>query len=110
MKGLFACLLLTGFAQAVQVYLSPSPQLAPSQKLSPEQASFALSRHLGLEFFETAGDRDLFDGDSEQKFVAQGSSNALLLIMNEGEARGTNTSFNILQHCLTLFQMCYLPV
>lgn len=89
MRGLFTCLLLTGFAQAVQVYLSPAPPLALSQRLSPKHAGFALSRHLGLEFFETAGESpELFDGVGEQKFVAQGSNNALLLTINEAEARG----------------------
>jgi len=81
-----ACLLLTaGLAQAVQVYLSPPVPL--SQKLSPKYAGFALSRHLGLDFFETAGDiPNLFDDVNDQTFVAQGSSNALLLSMNEADA------------------------
>jgi len=47
-----------------------------------------LSRHLGLEFFETAGGRpDIFDDPHKQIFVAQGPRDALLLTMNEGDAR-----------------------
>jgi len=81
-----ATLLLTaGLAQAVQVYLSPPVPL--SQRLSPKYAGFALSRHLGLDLFETAGDvPNLFDNVNDQTFVAQGSSNALLLSMNEVDA------------------------
>jgi len=75
-------LLTAGLAQAVQVYLSPPVTLA--KKLSPKYAGFALSRHLGLDFFETAGDvPNLFDDVNDQTFVARGSSNALLLSMNE---------------------------
>jgi hypothetical protein len=98
MKGLFACLLFTAVAQAIQVYLSPTSSLPP--RLSPKDAGFVLSRHLGLEFFESAGS-EIFDGHHEQTFVAQGSSNALLLTINEAHIQG------VLQaKCDVSFQTC----
>ena len=89
MKGLFVCLLLpVGLAQAIRVYLSPSPSL-PS-KLSAKQASFALSRHLDLESFETP-DEDSFvwNGPLHQEFVGQGSKDGLLLSIDESYVSGT---------------------
>jgi len=83
MKGLFICLLLpVGLAQAVRVYLSPSPQL-PS-KLSPKQASFAVSRHLDLESFETFDeDSAVWDAPLNQEFIGQGPKDGLLLTIDE---------------------------
>ena len=88
MKGLFVCLLLpVGLAQAVHVYLSPSPSL-PS-KLSAKQASFALSRHLDLESFETLDDDSLvWDGPLYQEFVGQGPKDGLLLTIDESYVYG----------------------
>ncbi|KAJ7665716.1 hypothetical protein B0H17DRAFT_1019207 [Mycena rosella] len=70
-------------AQAVNVYLYP-PQMSLPSSFAPEDASAALSRHLGLEIFET-----LRDGSySEESFVAQGPNNALLLTLDEADAKG----------------------
>jgi len=89
MKGLLVCLLLpVGLTQAVRVYLSPPPSL-PS-KLSPKQASFALSRHLDLESFETLDeDSPIWDGPSHQEFVGQGPKDGLLLSIDESYVYGT---------------------
>lgn len=89
MKGLLACLLLpVGLAQAVRVYLSPSPSL-PS-KLSPQQAGFALSRHLDLESFETFDeDSIIWDTPLRQEFVGQGPKDGLLLTIDESHVYGT---------------------
>ena len=89
MKGLLVCLLLpVGLAQAVRVYLSPSPSL-PS-KLSAKQASFALSRHLDLEGFETLDEDSLiWDAPLHQEFVGQGPKDGLLLSIDESYVYGT---------------------
>ncbi|PPQ87474.1 hypothetical protein CVT25_008210 [Psilocybe cyanescens] len=80
---LTACLKLT---QAVDVYLSPSPSfLHPT--LSPEDASAALSRHLGLEAFEPLWDNSELSY-SEEFFVGQGSKNALVVTVEENDASG----------------------
>lgn len=86
MRGVSVCLLLAGLSQAVQVYLNPRPDV-PS-RLPPSHASFALSRHLGLEFFESAGDGVIGDFWNEQTFVGQGSRSGLLLTIDEANARG----------------------
>ncbi|KAI0930019.1 hypothetical protein AcV5_006829 [Taiwanofungus camphoratus] len=83
MKGVSVCLLLTGFSQAVHIYLHPFPSLS-SASLSATQAGVTLSRHLGLEYFESLGDNlDLFDGVVQEPFVGKGSSRALLLSIGE---------------------------
>ncbi|KAF9793205.1 hypothetical protein BJ322DRAFT_1033345 [Thelephora terrestris] len=83
MKGLLVCLLLpVGLAQAVRVYLSPSPSL-PS-RLSAKQASFALSRHLDLESFETLDENSvIWDTPTHQEFIGQGPKDGLLLTIDE---------------------------
>lgn len=87
MRGVSVCLLLAGLSQAVHVYLNPCP--AVPSILSPSHASFALSRHLGVEFFESAGDDDVYgDQWNEQIFVGQGSRSGLLLTIDEVDARG----------------------
>ena len=89
MKGLLVCLLLpAGLAQAVRVYLSPPPSL-PS-RLSTKQASFALSRHLDLESFETLDQDSLvWDGPLHQEFIGKGPKDGLLLSMDESHVYGT---------------------
>lgn len=91
MKGLFVCLLLpVGLAQAVRVYLSP-PSPLPS-KLSAKQASFALSRHLDLESFESIEEDSLvWDGPLHQEFVGQGPKDGLLLTIDESYVHGTSS-------------------
>ena len=93
MKGLFICLLLpVGLAQAVRVYLSPSPSL-PSE-LSAKQASFALSRHLDLESFETLEeDSFVWDGPLHQEFIGRGPKDGLLLSIDESYVYGTFLHF-----------------
>ena len=86
MRGAYVCLLLASFSQAVKVYLSPSPQ-TPSI-LPPSQASFVLSRHFGLDYFESAGDAIHGDLLNELSFVGQGAKNGLLLTMSEKDVQG----------------------
>ena len=80
------CLLLSaGLSQAVNVYLSPSPNFLRSS-LSPGEASAALSRHLGLEQFEPL--QDAFNLGHEEWFVGKGSKNALLITLEESDVQG----------------------
>ncbi|KAJ7091989.1 hypothetical protein B0H15DRAFT_834939 [Mycena belliarum] len=72
-------------AQAVNVYLYP-PQTSLRTNFGPEDASAALSRHLGLEIFETLRDSSALDY-SDEYFVAQGPINALLLTLDEADAK-----------------------
>ncbi|KAF8160713.1 hypothetical protein B0H34DRAFT_697792 [Crassisporium funariophilum] len=76
-------LLSAGFTQAVQVYLSPTPALSRSS-LSPEDASAALSRHLGLEAFQPLLDASDI-GHQEEWFVGRGSKNALLVTLEDND-------------------------
>ena len=103
MKGLLVCLLLpAGLAQAICVYLSPPPSL-PS-KLSPKQASFALSRHLDLESFEAPDEDSLvWDGPLHQEFVGQGPKDGLLLSIDESYVYGKFRVSRIhLRECLSI--------
>ncbi|KAF7981901.1 hypothetical protein HWV62_31493 [Athelia sp. TMB] len=85
-KYLFKKHSFQGLSQAVEVYLIPAP--ATPASLSPSSASFALSRHLGLEFFESAPDGGVHGALlHEQSFVGQGSKSALLLSIDEEDAR-----------------------
>ncbi|KAJ7760981.1 hypothetical protein B0H16DRAFT_1415034 [Mycena metata] len=72
-------------AQAVTVYLSP-PQTSLRSNLAPEDASAALSRHLGLEIFEAFRDTSFLDY-SEESFVGQGPNNVLLLTLEAADAK-----------------------
>jgi hypothetical protein len=86
MRVLSLCVLLgAGFAQAVQVYLSPSLTLPPNPSI--EHATLAISHHLGLELSQPLGHySDYFGG--EQSFVGEGPSSALLLAIDEVTAHG----------------------
>ncbi|KAJ7782388.1 hypothetical protein DFH07DRAFT_790500 [Mycena maculata] len=72
-------------AQAVNVYLYP-PQTSLRTNIAPEDASAALSRHLGLEMFEVLRDSSALDY-SEEMFVGQGPSNVLLLTLDDTDAK-----------------------
>jgi len=89
MHRISTCLLFAGISlsQAVKVYLNPAPVLPPT--LSPQHASFAISRHLGVEFLEPLRTNDYPSSSwmNEVSFVGQGSSNGLLLCINEVEAK-----------------------
>jgi len=87
MKSTLVILLLVGLSRAVRVYLSP-PSLLPSS-LNTEQASFAISRHLGLEEFEPIDllGESLTDVFNEHQFVGRGSSNAVLLTLDDVVAK-----------------------
>ena len=83
---LLGLLLSASLSQAIDVYLSPSSNSLRSS-LSPADASAALSRHLGLEQFES-----LLDASSlghEERFVGQGPKNALLITMEESDVQGS---------------------
>ncbi|KAJ7502379.1 hypothetical protein B0H11DRAFT_1712528 [Mycena galericulata] len=54
--------------------------------LAPEDASAALSRHLGLEIFETLRDSSTLDY-GEETFVGQGPSNVLLLTLDDADVK-----------------------
>jgi hypothetical protein len=88
MKSTAFVLLLVGLSRAVDVYLSPPSVLPPS--LNPDKASFAISRHLGLEAFEPIDlqGESFTDVFNEHQFVGRGSSNAVLLTMDEAVAKG----------------------
>ncbi|KAJ4488852.1 hypothetical protein C8J55DRAFT_422816 [Lentinula edodes] len=75
------------FSLAVDVFLNPSPSLLRTT-LSPEDASSALSRHLGLEIFEVLQDqsRPVYNDDSIE-FVATGLKNALIVTMEHADAK-----------------------
>lgn len=107
MRGLYTCFVLVGLSQAVQVYLNPAPVTPAS--LSPSSASFALSRHLGLEFFESAADGVHGQLLHEQSFVGQGAKSALLLSINEEDARGAFSQSDCKPIAsLTVLQLSYL--
>jgi hypothetical protein len=73
--------------QAVNVYLYP-PQTFLRSTLAPEDASAALSRHLGLEIFETLQDNSY----NEESFVGQGPNSALLLSLDDADAQGLSAN------------------
>ncbi|KAJ4490900.1 hypothetical protein J3R30DRAFT_3653999 [Lentinula aciculospora] len=74
------------FSLAVDVFLSPAPSLLRTT-LSPDDASSALSQHLGLELFEVLQDqlRPVYDGPAD--FVAAGQKNALVVAMEQSDAK-----------------------
>ncbi|KAF8200000.1 hypothetical protein K438DRAFT_1717444 [Mycena galopus ATCC 62051] len=72
-------------ARAINVYLYP-PQLSIRQHLGLEEASAALSRHLGLEMFEAFRDSSILDY-SEESFVGKGADDVLLLTMDDVDAK-----------------------
>ncbi|KAF9527343.1 hypothetical protein CPB83DRAFT_856393 [Crepidotus variabilis] len=81
------CLLLTtalGTANAVYVYLSP-PQDFLRSTLSPEDASAAVSRHLGLEAFEAMRDMSNTLYEEDNTFVGQGGRHGLILTLEEDD-------------------------
>ncbi|CAA7261826.1 unnamed protein product [Cyclocybe aegerita] len=95
------CVLLAAVVQAaetVNVYLSPAPYALHSL-LSPEDASAALSRHLGLEVFEPLRDASHL-GQEEDLFVGKGPKNVLLVTVEETDAKAVLPSF--LQPAFTL--------
>ncbi|KAF8647074.1 hypothetical protein AX16_006909 [Volvariella volvacea WC 439] len=71
---------LFALTNAVQVYLSPrNPSLWG--ELNPEDATVALSQHLGLESFQRL--TDLSGANYEEAFVGQGADKVLLLSVDE---------------------------
>ncbi|KAJ3767569.1 hypothetical protein FB446DRAFT_321663 [Lentinula raphanica] len=73
----------------VNVYLNPSTSLLRSQ-LSPEDASLALSQHLGLEQFEFLQDQSRATyQDGSVNFVGAGQKNALIVTMEQLDAEAT---------------------
>jgi hypothetical protein len=88
-------------SQAVKIHLYPSQTFFRST-LSSNEASFALSRHLGLEFFEFREDTSSANYD-EELFVGKGSSNALLLTTDEVDAKGSSQNSYSSMCCLIHF-------
>ena len=86
MRQVLACLLLATLSHAVELYLNPSRSL-PSN-LSPSDASFVISQHLGLDAFEPLANirgNDLID---DNNFIGKGPKNGLLLSLTEADAKG----------------------
>ncbi|KAJ7162115.1 hypothetical protein C8R46DRAFT_1177546 [Mycena filopes] len=79
--------------QAVNVYLYP-PQTNLRSNLGPQDASAALSRHLGLEIFEAFRDTSFLDY-SEESFVGQGPNNVLLLTVDAADAKAIQIPSNL---------------
>ncbi|TFK70623.1 hypothetical protein BDN72DRAFT_870234 [Pluteus cervinus] len=67
-------------SQAVNVYLTPQQTFFEGE-LAPDQATSALSRHLGLERFEPLV--DISNANYEEPFVGKGVDNILLLTLDE---------------------------
>ncbi|KAF4567247.1 hypothetical protein EYR40_006244 [Pleurotus pulmonarius] len=76
-------LLVSGLqlAKASSLYLSPAVSVVQSE-FTPQDTSFILSRHFGLEYFE-AQPKGLLE---EESFVGQGLKNALLLTSSTEDA------------------------
>ncbi|KAI0633576.1 hypothetical protein C8Q77DRAFT_1057895 [Trametes polyzona] len=90
MKGLLVSLLLTGFCQAVKVYLHPAPNV-PSH-LSLNQAGAVLSKHLNLERFE---DATTYPGEQEL-VIGQGPSTGILLAVSKEHAKVTRAETDVI--------------
>lgn len=73
---------------AVNVFLNPTPSSSFSSTLSPEDASLALSHHLGLELFEVLQESGPVYVNSPVNFVAVGQNNALVVVMDQFDAKG----------------------
>ncbi|TFK44306.1 hypothetical protein BDQ12DRAFT_717466 [Crucibulum laeve] len=80
-------LLLSGIhiSWAIDVYTYP-PTSSLHKTLSPEEATAALSRHLGLEAFEPLRDASKASYN-EELFVGEGASDTLLLTVEEEDAK-----------------------
>jgi hypothetical protein len=76
--------------QAVRVYMSPAQGFFQAP-VSPEEASVALSRHLGLESFESfqEGSPGAY---TEESFVGQDAKNSLIITVEETDAGGAHVS------------------
>lgn len=76
------------------MYFSP-PQPHLTSAVSPEYASAALSRHLGLEVFEPFHDVSLLAFD-DTHFIGQGEKNAVVVTIEESHARSKSFSVIVL--------------
>lgn len=85
-------LLLVGFSQAADVYLSPSKSF-PSQ-LSLQHAGFVVSEHLGLEPLENFRVENSGDLLGEREFVGHGVSNALFILVDDASIQGVFFHFS----------------
>jgi hypothetical protein len=103
MLRLPTCLLFVGLVQAVHVYLRPPPLNGAPSRLSPDHAAFEISKHLGLESFESAGSASDYGYSvhDEQLFVGQGEKSGLLLSMdmNGVEEKGMCSSTGKINLC-----------
>lgn len=89
MLRLVALLSALQLSLAVNVFLNPAPFSSFNTRLSTEDASLALSHHLGLELFEVLQDssRLIYD-NGPVEFVAMGQKNAMVVIMDHSDAKG----------------------
>ncbi|KAG5645444.1 hypothetical protein DXG03_006268 [Asterophora parasitica] len=87
MRALSLAVLLCAlqFCRAIDVYLNPQPNFLRSS-LSPQHASAVLARHLGLESSEPLQDASRPQYNDEL-FVGKGASNAILLTVDENDAK-----------------------
>ena len=108
MKAIAVLTLLVGLAGAVDVYLYPTSITATS--LSASQAGAALSRHLGLEYYEPLGDDvEATEGlDRQEAFVGRGPGHALLVGVYEDDVRGASMCLYKQEHLAnSLISRCY---
>lgn len=85
---LLALFSLVHLVYAVDVYLHP-PTASATTDFSPERASFALARHLDLEFFEPLPLRDSSSVFREDDIVfGNGQSSALVIALDSADAAG----------------------
>ena len=79
-------------SQAITVYLHPAPPTSAPTHVDAGHASFALSRHLGLERFEKLGHGDGISLDTLQPepdgLVGSAPRDGLLVTMSEADANG----------------------
>jgi hypothetical protein len=95
MRAVAACVLFAGVVSAVDVYLHPASAsgFASGFASSPEQASAAVSQHLGLEFAQALDDGSRVFVDEVggfKNFVAQGQEDGLFLTLNKEYAEGAS--------------------
>lgn len=93
MRGLFLSLFLAAVANAAQVYIYPRPKSLPNG-IPPAYASTVIAYHLQLESFEPSkGSQILTKYFSHHgDFVGNGPTTAMLLRVDEEDARGAYRS------------------
>ena len=82
-------LLLADVVLGIRIFLNPpTSSLRTPSSLTPTQARAVVSRHLGLEAFDTLQDVQGAEQLVSGEFVGKDTGNALLLTLSEDVARG----------------------